>query len=104
MAEYREIYDRAQSDVASFWMEAASAIDWQKRQARLWTPPASLPPLVSRRGDEHLSQRRRRHVAAGRGDQKAVIYDSPITATRFHELFELQQATARFAGMLAGLA
>ncbi|MEC7485960.1 MAG: AMP-binding protein, partial [Pseudomonadota bacterium] len=45
-----------------------------------------------------------RHVAAGRGDQKAVIYDSPITGNAASMSFsELQQATARFAGMLARL-
>ncbi|MEK9924410.1 MAG: AMP-binding protein, partial [Alphaproteobacteria bacterium] len=44
-----------------------------------------------------------RHVAAGRGEQKAIIYDSPITNSKSSLTFaELQTATAKFAGMLAG--
>ena len=43
-----------------------------------------------------------RHVAAGRGEQNAIIYDSPITGTAYNLTFaELQRATARFAGMLS---
>jgi propionyl-CoA synthetase len=45
-----------------------------------------------------------RHVAAGRGDQKAIIYDSPITGNAASLTYaELQTATARFAGMLRRL-
>ncbi|MDA9930744.1 AMP-binding protein, partial [Alphaproteobacteria bacterium] len=42
-----------------------------------------------------------RHVAAGRGAQKAIIYDSPITGSASTLTYaELQTATARFAGIL----
>ena len=45
-----------------------------------------------------------RHVAAGRGEQKAIIYDSPITGNASTMTYaELQDATARFAGMLQKL-
>ena len=105
MAEYREIYDRAQSDVASFWMEAASAIDWQKAPSQALD--SSNPPFHRWFPDGVMNTCHNavdRHVAAGRGDQKAVIYDSPITGNAASMSFsELQQATARFAGMLARL-
>ena len=105
MAEYREIYDRAQSDVASFWMEAASAIDWQKAPSQALD--SSKPPFHRWFPDGVMNTCHNavdRHVAAGRGDQKAVIYDSPITGNAASMSFsELQQATARFAGMLARL-
>ncbi|MEC7093547.1 MAG: propionyl-CoA synthetase [Pseudomonadota bacterium] len=105
MAEYREIYDRAQSDVASFWMEAASAIDWQKAPSQALD--SSKPPFHLWFPDGVMNTCHNavdRHVAAGRGDQKAVIYDSPITGNAASMSFsELQQATARFAGMLARL-
>ena len=105
MAEYREIYDRAQSDVASFWMEAASAIDWQKAPTEALD--SSKPPFHRWFPDGVMNTCHNavdRHVAAGRGDQKAVIYDSPITGNAASMSFsELQQATARFAGMLARL-
>ena len=105
MAEYREIYEQAQSDVAAFWMKAASAIDWQ-------TPPSQAldstqPPFHRWFPDGVMNTCHNavdRHVAAGRGDQKAVIYDSPITGSSASMTFsELQKATARFAGMLARL-
>ena len=105
MAEYREIYDRAQSDVAYFWMEAASAIDWQKAPSQALD--SSKPPFHRWFPDGVMNTCHNavdRHVAAGRGDQKAVIYDSPITGNAASMSFsELQQATARFAGMLARL-
>ncbi|MEC8089967.1 MAG: propionyl-CoA synthetase [Pseudomonadota bacterium] len=105
MAEYREIYDRAQSDVASFWMEAASAIDWQKAPSQALD--SSKPPFHRWFPDGVMNTCHNavdRHVAGGRGDQKAVIYDSPITGNAASMSFsELQQATARFAGMLARL-
>ena len=105
MAEYREIYDGAQSDVASFWMEAASAIDWQTAPSQALD--SSKPPFHRWFPDGVMNTCHNavdRHVAAGRGDQKAVIYDSPITGNAASMSFsELQTATARFAGMLARL-
>ena len=42
-----------------------------------------------------------RHVADGRGDVPALIYDSPVTGTqRTYSYAELLDATARFAGVL----
>ena len=105
MAEYREIYEQAQSDVAAFWMEAASAIDWQKPPSQALD--SAQPPFHRWFPDGVMNTCHNavdRHVAAGRGDQKAVIYDSPITGSSASMTFsELQKATARFAGMLARL-
>ena len=45
-----------------------------------------------------------RHVEAGRGDQAALIYDSPVTGTkRTYTYRELLDQTARFAGALRDL-
>ena len=45
-----------------------------------------------------------RHVDDGRGDQAALIYDSPVTGTqRTYTYRELLDETARFAGVLRGL-
>ncbi|GIT21658.1 MAG: hypothetical protein CM1200mP40_13400 [Gammaproteobacteria bacterium] len=42
-----------------------------------------------------------RHVEAGRGDDIALIYDSPVTSTvRKFSFSELQDLTAKFAGVL----
>jgi propionyl-CoA synthetase len=43
------------------------------------------------------------HVSQGRGEQVALIYDSPVTDTRRRYSYaELREEVARFAGVLAG--
>ncbi len=43
-----------------------------------------------------------RHVAAGRGDQVAIIHDSPITGTKSKiTYFELKDEVSKLAGALA---
>ena len=45
-----------------------------------------------------------RHVRSGRGDQAALIYDSPVTSSqRTYTYAELLDEVARFAGVLRGL-
>jgi propionyl-CoA synthetase len=45
-----------------------------------------------------------RHVRDGRGEQAALIYDSPVTGTKRTYTYEaLLEAVARFAGVLRGL-
>jgi hypothetical protein len=45
-----------------------------------------------------------RHVQAGRGDQAALIYDSPVTETQKTYTFtQLRDEVARFAGVLTTL-
>ena len=105
MTTYRDLYQQAQADSEGFWLDAAKSIDWV-------TPPtraldASNPPFSRWFPDGELNTCYNavdRHVAAGRGDQKAIIYDSPITDSASTMSFsELQTATALFAGMLARL-
>jgi propionyl-CoA synthetase len=105
MAGYRNVYEKAQSDVAAFWMQAAGAIDWHKAPTRALD--SSQPPFHRWFPDGEMNTCHNavdRHVAAGRGDQKAIIYDSPITGNAASMTYaELQAATARFAGMLRRL-
>ncbi len=105
MAGYQDLYDRAQADVAAFWMEAAEAIDWHRAPTRALD--SSQPPFHRWFPDGEMNTCHNavdRHVAAGRGEQKAIIYDSPITGNASSLTYaELQTATARFAGMLQRL-
>ena len=105
MTNYSSLYQSAVTDNTGFWGAAAKAIDWV-------TPPqnmldSSVEPFHRWFPDGEMNSCYNavdRHVAAGRGDQKAVIYDSPITNSASSLTFsELQTATARFAGMLARL-
>ncbi|MEX0309216.1 MAG: AMP-binding protein, partial [Tateyamaria sp.] len=100
---YRAEYDSWKADPEGWWMQAAEAIDWV-------TPPTRA---LSQRGD-HLYDwfadaqvntcwnAVDRHVEAGRGDQTAIIYDSPITGTKSKTSYaELQGQVASLAGALA---
>ena len=105
MKSYAQIYRDATLDKAGFWLDAATAIDWVK------APKTGLddgnPPFYRWFPDGEMNSCFNavdRHVLAGRGDQKAIIYDSPITGHKSTLTYaELQQQTAKFAGMLAGL-
>ena len=105
MQDYASLYAQSVDDVESFWLDAAQHISWD-------TPPKtgldrSEPPFYRWFPDGRLNtcfNAVDRHVLAGRGDQNAIIYDSPITGAKSKLTFaELQQKTARFAGMLSRL-
>ncbi|MBY6118688.1 propionate-CoA ligase PrpE [Mameliella alba] len=99
---YQDVYDRAQADPEGFWMSAAEAIDWEKKPSK----------ALFDRGD-HMYEwfadgmvntcwnAVDRHVEAGRGEQTAIIYDSPITHTKREISFvELRNRVANLAGAL----
>ncbi|MEL6679696.1 MAG: propionyl-CoA synthetase [Pseudomonadota bacterium] len=100
---YKDTYETWRADPLAFWAEAAKGIDWI-------TPPETIlddsrAPLYAWFPDAELNTCYNavdRHVAAGRGDQPAIIYDSPVTDTkRTISYAELQDQTARLAGALA---
>src|SRR5260221_8553930 len=88
---------------AAFWGEVAEAIDWTRRGDRVLDD--SRPPYYRWFPGGELNTCYNcidRHVEAGRGDQVAIIYDSPVTQTvRRYTYRELRDLTARFAGVLA---
>ncbi len=105
MATYQEAYERSLRDPAEFWSEAAMGIDWyqpwkrvlddSKRPFYRWFSGGVLNTCYNALD---------RHVEAGRGEQLALIYDSPVTRTiqRFTYV-ELRDRVARFAGALSRL-
>ncbi len=100
---YRDVYAAWQADPEAFWMEQAKAVDWIK-------PPShalddARAPFYDWYADGILNtcyNALDRHVEAGRGDQAAIIYDSPITGAKATLSYaELTEKTARLAGALA---
>jgi propionyl-CoA synthetase len=99
---YKDVYARWQADPEAFWMEAAQAIDWDEAPSQ----------ALFDRGDDLFEwyadgkvntcwNAVDRHVAAGRGDQVAIIHDSPITGSQQKITFaELQTRVATLAGAL----
>lgn len=99
---YRDTYSTWQANPEAFWMEAAKAIDWVEAPTK----------ALSDKGDglyEWFADAKvntcwnavDRHVAAGRGEQTAIIYDSPITHTKREISYvELRNRVATLAGAL----
>src|SRR5467141_2662850 len=102
---YAETYRRSIERPEEFWAEAAEAIDWERRWDRVLD--ASRPPFYRWFRGARLNtcwNALDRHVAAGRGDRIALIWDSPVTGQVQRFTYrELRDAVARRAGVLAGL-
>ncbi|QFY90772.1 propionyl-CoA synthetase [Magnetovirga frankeli] len=97
-----QLYRRSIDDKAGFWAEAAQGIDWITPWEQVldesnppfyrWFPGAELNTCYNAVD---------RHVENGRGEQAAIIHDSPVTnSQRSISYRELQQLVARFAGLL----
>jgi propionyl-CoA synthetase len=99
---FDEVYTRSLRDPAGFWAEAAEAIHWERRWDRVLDD--SRPPFYRWFTGGRLNTCYNavdRHVEGGRGEQAAVIYDSPVTGTVKSLTYrELQDQVARFAGVL----
>ena len=102
MMAYKDVYAGWQADPLKFWSEAAQAIDWDRAPRTILDD--SRAPFYSWFPDGMLNicwNAVDRHVAAGRGDQDAIIHDSPITGTCQHVTYaQLQDRVARLAGAL----
>ena len=105
MGRYQQAFRRSVTDPDGFWGEAAAAIDWDRRPTVVLD--RSRPPFTRWFADGILNtcfNALDRHVLAGRGEQPALIYDSPVTGTqRSYSYRQLMDEVARFAGVLRGL-
>ncbi|MEM7743638.1 MAG: propionyl-CoA synthetase [Pseudomonadota bacterium] len=103
MASYGEVYDGWRADPEGFWMEAAKAIDWTVQPTKALDGEAPFYTWFADGEANTCWNCVDRHVAAGRGAQDAIIYDSPITgAKRKITYAELKDQVAALAGGLAG--
>ena len=104
-SRYEETYARSLKEPQRFWAEEAEAIHWFRRWDRVLDD--SRPPFYRWFAGAETNtcyNALDRHVESGRADQAALIYDSPVTQTiRSYTYRQLRDATARFAGVLAGL-
>ena len=105
MTGYAETYRRSLAESEAFWAEAAEAIDWEQRWDRVLDD--SRPPFYRWFPGARLNtcwNALDRHVAAGRGERTALIWDSPVTGQIERFTYRaLLDRVARFAGVLAGL-
>ena len=104
MSKYTDIHQRSIENPNEFWAEAAEHLVWERRWDRVLDD--SNAPIYRWFTGGRLNtcfNAVDRHVANGRGEQAAIIYDSPITGTGRQITYrELQDQVALFAGALAG--
>ncbi len=101
-SRYHEIYARSLADPEGFWGEAAQAIDWYEPAKRVFDKDAGVygrwfTGAVCNTCYNAID----RHVERGRGNQPAIIYDSPVTNTKRAITYaELQREVATLAAIL----
>jgi propionyl-CoA synthetase len=103
MGRFEEVYRRSLQDPEGFWADAAAAIEWDEPWQRVLDD--SRAPFYRWFSGGRLNTCHNavdRHIEAGRGDQLALVYDSPVTgAAAAFTYRELRDEVARFAGALA---
>ena len=78
-SRYPDIYARWARDPEGFWGEAASAIDWIEKPKKIFDKDAGIYGRWFTGGTCNTCWNAvDRQVAAGRGQQAAIIYDSPV--------------------------
>ena len=100
--DYHSEFRRSIDKPDEFWREQAEKIDWIEPPKTIWQPTDNghgqwFPDGTLNTCDVALDA----NIRAGRGDQEALIYDSPVTDTqRSYTYNELTDEVARFAGAL----
>jgi propionyl-CoA synthetase len=98
-------FNRSLKDPAGFWGEAAEAVYWHKRWDKVLDE--SRPPFYRWFVGGQMNTCYNAldiHIEQGRGDQPALIYDSPVTnSIKQFTYRELRDKVALFAGALARL-
>jgi propionyl-CoA synthetase len=103
-SSYHDVYARAMRDPEGFWGAAAEDLYWERRWDRVfdgarapfhrWFPGGVLNTCYNALD---------LHVDRGRGKQRALVWDSPVSGTVASYTYrELRDEVARFAGALAG--
>jgi propionyl-CoA synthetase len=103
MSRYHEVYKSWQRDPKAFWADAASGIHWHKPFDKVFDGKAGLYGRWFVGGECNTAYNcLDRHVAEGRGEETALIYDSPVTGTKRSFTFsELLHEVETFAAVLA---
>ena len=101
-SRYHEVYDRWQRDPEGFWGEAAQDIDWIEPPRQVFDPNAGVYGRWFTDGVCNTCWNAvDRHVMAGRGEQAAIIYDSPLADEKRAITYRrLQVETQVLAGIL----
>jgi propionyl-CoA synthetase len=101
-SRYDEAYTRSLRDPEAFWAAVAEDIYWERRWDRVLDD--SRPPYYRWFAGGVLNTCYNAldlHIDRGRGKQRALVYDSPVTDTiKTFTFFELRDEVAGMAGAL----
>jgi acetyl-CoA synthetase len=103
LEEYRRLYERSVKDPEGFWAEQAQALAWSRKWDRVleWNPPFAKWFVG---GTLNISENcLDRHVAAGRAERTAILWEGEPGETRALSYGELLAEVGRFANVLRGL-
>jgi propionyl-CoA synthetase len=101
-SSYAAVYEQWRSDPHAFWREASKAINWFKPPKEIFDPHGGVygvwfPDATCNTCCNAVD----RHVETGRGDQLALIYDSPVTETKKTWTYrQLQDEVSTLAAVL----
>jgi len=100
---YIEEYSHSVESPESFWAEKAELIHWFKKPSQILSKDENGIDRWYADGEMNTCYLAvDQHVEAGRGDQAALLYDSPVTATKkTYSYAQLLDEVSRFAGVLA---
>jgi propionyl-CoA synthetase len=102
MSGYQALYRQSIEDPDGFWAQAAAALHWDKPWDQVLDRDAKPVPRWFVGGQLNTCYNAvDRHVESGRGEQAAIIYDSPVTGQQQQYTYAgLRDAVAAFAGAL----
>lgn len=104
MGNYDVVFRKSIDEPDVFWAEAAGNIDWLKKWEKVLDD--TNPPFYRwfQGGELNVCYNAvDRHVENGRGDQTAIIWDSPVTDSKTKTTYsELKEQVSLFAGALKG--
>ncbi len=102
---YDAVYRKWQADPQAFWAEAAETVHWEKKWEQVLDD--SRAPLYRWFAGAEVNSCYNAldvHVANGRADQPALIYDSPVTNTsQTFTYSQLRDQVAQLGGVLTNL-
>ena len=102
MSDYHQVFNRARDNPHEFWTQAANQLLWREPWHK--TLDDTDAPFYRWFSGGRLNTCENavdRHVAAGYGEQIAIIYDSPMADDqRFYSYRQLRDETAKIGGAL----
>src|SRR6476661_459845 len=100
-SHYHEVYAGWQRDPEGFWGEAAQEIDWIEPAKRVFDPDAGIYGRWFVGGVCNTCWNAvDRHVMQGRGEQPAIIYDSPLASQKCTLTYHALQVETQVLGAI----